>query len=335
MQEKAPAGRLFPALHARGRSTTCFIWSGGASRPRGCGRCARSLETRTRSASVQCSPETCRTRRNGRVPLRLTGWTRKILARLPTPRNGRLSLPQAAGPPHVSCGPCASQQTRSRGVCERQHVKAHMAQIFRPRADAIARVVLVALAVVPVLLVGLGYTIMRSPYVTQQNVTREQPVPFSHEHHVGQTRGRLPLLPYLGRDSALRRNSADRDLHDLPFADLDQRRHACAGAHEPRREPPVALAARPQPAGLRLFRPQRPCRERRRLLDLPRASGRDAADAAGGAAHHGLVPRLPPQPRAEPAPARRCLRHGLDAAEGPGRTGRAAAAGPTTSTPST
>src|SRR3954454_5663865 len=61
-----------------------------------------------------------------------------------------------------------------------------MAQIFRPRADAIARVVLVALAVVPVLLVGLGYTIMRSPYVTQQNVTREQPVPFSHQHHVGQ-----------------------------------------------------------------------------------------------------------------------------------------------------
>src|SRR3954467_1472881 len=61
-----------------------------------------------------------------------------------------------------------------------------MAQIFRPRADAIARAALVGLAVAPVLLVGLGYTIMRSPYVTEQNVTREQPVPFSHQHHVGQ-----------------------------------------------------------------------------------------------------------------------------------------------------
>src|SRR3954465_6911206 len=61
-----------------------------------------------------------------------------------------------------------------------------MAQIFRPRADAVARAALVGLAVAPVLLFGLGYAIMRSPYVTEQNVTREQPVPFSHEHHVGQ-----------------------------------------------------------------------------------------------------------------------------------------------------
>src|SRR4051794_37991157 len=54
-----------------------------------------------------------------------------------------------------------------------------MAQIFQPRADAIARAALVGLAMLPVLLIGLGYTLMRSPYVTQQNVTREQPVPFS------------------------------------------------------------------------------------------------------------------------------------------------------------
>ena len=30
-----------------------------------------------------------------------------------------------------------------------------------------------------------GYWITRSPYETRQNVVREQPVPFSHEHHVG------------------------------------------------------------------------------------------------------------------------------------------------------
>ena len=60
-----------------------------------------------------------------------------------------------------------------------------MAQIFRPRADTIARLAVASLAALPVLLIGLGYTIMGSPYVTGQSVAREQPVPFSHAHHVG------------------------------------------------------------------------------------------------------------------------------------------------------
>jgi Class III cytochrome C family len=58
-------------------------------------------------------------------------------------------------------------------------------QIFRPGVDAIAVLCLAALGVVPVLGVGLAYQIVRSPYVTMQNVTRNQTVPFSHEHHVG------------------------------------------------------------------------------------------------------------------------------------------------------
>ncbi|WP_046868508.1 cytochrome c3 family protein [Microvirga massiliensis] len=60
-----------------------------------------------------------------------------------------------------------------------------MAQIFKPRADTVIRIVLAAAAALPVLAVGLGYAIMRSSYTTEQNLTREQPVPFSHEHHVG------------------------------------------------------------------------------------------------------------------------------------------------------
>ena len=58
-------------------------------------------------------------------------------------------------------------------------------QIFRPGANTIATLLLASLGVLPVLVVGLAYQIVRSPYVTYQNVTREQPVPFSHEHHVG------------------------------------------------------------------------------------------------------------------------------------------------------
>jgi hypothetical protein len=58
-------------------------------------------------------------------------------------------------------------------------------QIFREGANTIARMILASIAVVPVLVVGLAYEVMKSPYVTEQNVTRNQPVPFSHEHHVG------------------------------------------------------------------------------------------------------------------------------------------------------
>lgn len=60
-----------------------------------------------------------------------------------------------------------------------------MAQLFRPAADTVLRVALACIAGLPVLGVGLAYAVMRSPYVTQQGITREQPVPFSHEHHVG------------------------------------------------------------------------------------------------------------------------------------------------------
>lgn len=59
-----------------------------------------------------------------------------------------------------------------------------MAQIFRPSADTVARVALVAILVVPFLAVAVAYWVMRSPYMTSQNITLEQPVPFSHEHHV-------------------------------------------------------------------------------------------------------------------------------------------------------
>src|SRR4051812_10751932 len=41
------------------------------------------------------------------------------------------------------------------------------------------------LGAVPVVAVGLGYTLMKSPYVTNEGLTREQPVLFSHAHHVG------------------------------------------------------------------------------------------------------------------------------------------------------
>lgn len=60
-----------------------------------------------------------------------------------------------------------------------------MPQIFRPAADTIIRCVLAAAILVPLALVGLAYAFARSPYVTNQEIVVQQPVPFSHQHHVG------------------------------------------------------------------------------------------------------------------------------------------------------
>ena len=60
-----------------------------------------------------------------------------------------------------------------------------VAQLFHPYADTAVRIVLFGLAASPALLIGAGFAITRSPYVTGQDIVHTQPVPFSHEHHVG------------------------------------------------------------------------------------------------------------------------------------------------------
>ena len=59
-----------------------------------------------------------------------------------------------------------------------------MAQIFRPRANAFARMILWGALVLLLALAVFGYSIVRSTYVTAVAVAPEQPVPFSHQHHV-------------------------------------------------------------------------------------------------------------------------------------------------------
>ena len=58
-----------------------------------------------------------------------------------------------------------------------------MAQIFHPSTNAIARLrILLGLGSVAGFLVAFDL-ITRSPYTTEVNVARAQPVPFSHKHH--------------------------------------------------------------------------------------------------------------------------------------------------------
>jgi hypothetical protein len=62
--------------------------------------------------------------------------------------------------------------------------QASMTQIFHPSTNTFSKVTIFGGLFV---LVGLAFAcdqIARSPYVTEVDVVREQPVPFSHQHHV-------------------------------------------------------------------------------------------------------------------------------------------------------
>jgi hypothetical protein len=59
-----------------------------------------------------------------------------------------------------------------------------MGQIFPKGANSLARATLAFLGVGFFGFWGLGYAVYRSPYMTRVHQPIEQPVPFSHEHHV-------------------------------------------------------------------------------------------------------------------------------------------------------
>jgi Cytochrome c7 and related cytochrome c len=59
-----------------------------------------------------------------------------------------------------------------------------MAQIFHPSTNTIARVSIFGAVFLLAALLWLLFAINRSSYATQAGVVRQQPVPFSHEHHV-------------------------------------------------------------------------------------------------------------------------------------------------------
>ena len=59
-----------------------------------------------------------------------------------------------------------------------------MAQIFHPSTNTISRVSIFGAVFILTALLWLLAAINRSSYVTQAEVVRTQPVPFSHKHHV-------------------------------------------------------------------------------------------------------------------------------------------------------
>jgi hypothetical protein len=60
-----------------------------------------------------------------------------------------------------------------------------MAQIFHHSTNTLSKVSIFGAVFILAGLIGLLMLVERSPYATQVGVAREQPVPFSHKHHVG------------------------------------------------------------------------------------------------------------------------------------------------------
>src|SRR2546423_9928043 len=59
-----------------------------------------------------------------------------------------------------------------------------MAQIFHRSANTLSRVTIFGAVFIVAFVLWVIGGIVRSPVATDQGVLREQPVPFSHEHHV-------------------------------------------------------------------------------------------------------------------------------------------------------
>ena len=59
-----------------------------------------------------------------------------------------------------------------------------MAQLFHPSTNTIARVTIFGAIFILLGVAWVSAQIYRSSWITSVNVAREQPVPFSHEHHV-------------------------------------------------------------------------------------------------------------------------------------------------------
>lgn len=59
-----------------------------------------------------------------------------------------------------------------------------MAQIFHPRTNPLSKASIFGAVFAAAALANIALAFYRSAYVTEAGVVREQPVPFSHDHHV-------------------------------------------------------------------------------------------------------------------------------------------------------
>ncbi len=61
-----------------------------------------------------------------------------------------------------------------------------MAQVFKRSANTLSRFSIYGSVFLVAVLAAVSYEVYKSPYITDVNVIRDQPVPFSHKHHAGE-----------------------------------------------------------------------------------------------------------------------------------------------------
>ena len=190
-----------------------------------------------------------------------------------------------------------------------------MAQLFSRNANTIARLSLLAAVGGVAAVACYGYWIAESPYETRQDVPREQPVPFSHEHHVGG----------LGIDCRYCHTTVETSsFANIPATKICMNCHsqmwAVAADLSPCAELPIRqvdpVDARARSSGLCLFRPQYSCEPGNGMFHLSWPGGPYAFNLAGGTVADGMVSGLSPESREIRPAARPGVRHELQAASG-------------------
>jgi hypothetical protein len=164
-----------------------------------------------------------------------------------------------------------------------------MPQYFSKNANTLARFSLLAVVTVVIVVAWGGAMIVRSPYESLQEVPREQPVPFSHEHHVGG----------LGIDCRYCHTTVEySSFANIPPTKVCRNCHSQMWAVSPELEPvresyrtgPLhRLDARPRLTRVCLFQSQYSREQRRGLLIMSWTRGQNAAYVAGKVPHHGVV----------------------------------------------
>ena len=168
-----------------------------------------------------------------------------------------------------------------------------MAQIFKPNSNQLARMSIV-LTVVAIGVIGgaLFELIADSNYATRQNDAREQPIPFSHAHHVGS----------MGVDCRYCHTSVENsDWAVIPPTKTCMNCHSQIWINSPTLEP-VRESYRTNtsihwtkvydlPANFpRLFQPQYSRKKRRRLRNVPWPRRSDGSDISETQSSDALVP---------------------------------------------
>ena len=155
-----------------------------------------------------------------------------------------------------------------------------MAQIFHRSTNTISRVSVFGGIGIIVVLVATLAAINRSSYVTEVGVARSQPVQFSHKHHVGDD----------GIDCRYCHTSVEESsFAGIPSTKICMNCHSQIWAESPILEPvresfrtgkSLEWTRVTQFTGIRLFRSQHSCSQRRGLHHLPWARGSNAAHVA-------------------------------------------------------